>query len=72
MMFVVQTAIHADRVSIHQSEADAVEAIRELFEAGFAVPGEFNIVELGPDRRIVRVFDVDDEVAPPTAATGTE
>jgi hypothetical protein len=70
-MFVVQTAIHADRVSAHETEAEAVEAIRELFGAGFAVPGEFNIVELGPDRRVVRVFDVDDEVAPPTAVTGS-
>jgi hypothetical protein len=68
-MFVVQTAIHADRVSAHETEAEAVEAIRELFEAGFAVPGEFNIVELGPDRRVIRVFDVDDEIAPPVAAT---
>ncbi len=69
MMFVVQTAIHADRVSVHEAEAEAVEAIRELFGAGLAVPGEFNIVELGPDRRVIRVFDVDDEVAPPVAGT---
>jgi uncharacterized protein YoaH (UPF0181 family) len=68
-MFVVQTAIHADRVSIHEREAEAVEAIRELFAAGFAVPGTLNIVELGRDRRVVRVFDVDDDVAPPVAAT---
>jgi hypothetical protein len=70
-MFVVQTAIHADRVSAHETEAEAVEAIREMFAAGFAVPGEFNIVELGPDRRVVRVFDVDDQVAPAeSVATG--
>jgi len=70
-MFVVQTAIHADRVSTHETESEAVEAIRELFEAGFAVPGEFNIVELGPGRRVVRVFDVDDQVAPAeSTATG--
>ena len=68
-MFVVQTAIHADRVSVHETEAEAVEAIREMFQAGFVMPGEYNIVELGPDRRVVRVFDVDDEVAPPVAAT---
>lgn len=68
-MFVVQTAIHADHILVHKTEAEAVEAIRELFEAGFAVPGEYNIVELGPDRRVIRVFDVDDGVAPPAAAT---
>jgi hypothetical protein len=68
-MFIVQTAIHADRISVHETEMEAVDAIREMFEAGFAVPGEYNIVELGPDRRVVRVFDVDDEVAPPVAAT---
>lgn len=33
------------------------------------VSDPFNIVELGPDRRVIRVFDVDDEVARPAAAT---
>jgi hypothetical protein len=68
-MFVVQTALHADRVSVHQTEAEAVDAIRAMFDAGFAVPGEYNIVQLGPDRRVARVFEVDDEVAPPAAAS---
>jgi len=70
-MFVVQTATHADRVSVHDTEAEAVQAIRELFEAGLAERGEFNIAELGPDRRVIRVFGVDDEVAPAAAATGS-
>lgn len=70
-MFVVQTATHADRVSVHDTEVEAVQAIRELFEAGRAERGEFNIAELGPDRRVIRVFDVDDDVAPAAAATGS-
>ena len=70
-MFIVQKAVHADPGSIHETREEAVEAVRELFEAGLAERGEFNIVELGPDRRVVRVFNVDDEVAPaPAAATG--
>jgi hypothetical protein len=69
-MFVVQTATHADRVSVHDTEAEAIQAIRELFEAGLVERGEFNIAELGPDRRVIRVFDVDDDVAPAAAASG--
>jgi hypothetical protein len=70
-MFVVQTAAHADRVSVHETEAEAVQAIRELFEAGSAERGEFNIAQLGSDRRVIRVFDVDDDVAPAAAAAGS-
>ncbi|MGI8478662.1 MAG: hypothetical protein ACR2M2_02185 [Gaiellaceae bacterium] len=70
-MFVVQTAINADRVSAHETEAEAIQAIRELFEAGLAERGEFNVVELGENRRVIRAFDVDDQVAPAAAATGT-
>jgi hypothetical protein len=44
---------------VHETEAEAVDAIRELFEAGSAVPGGFYIVELAPDRRVVRVFEVE-------------
>jgi hypothetical protein len=70
-MFVVQTAAHADRVSVHETGAEAVQAIRELFEAGVAERGEFNFAEIGPDRRVIRVFDVDDDVASAAAATGS-
>jgi len=61
-MFVVQKAANADRGSIHETREEAVAAIRELFEAGLAEPGEFTVADLGPDRRTVRVFSVDDEI----------
>ena len=61
-MFIVQKAANADRGSIHATREAAVAAIRELFEAGLAKPGEFNIAELGADRRTVRVISVDDEI----------
>ena len=63
-MFIVQKAANADRGSIHATREEAVAAIRELFEAGLAEPGEFTIAELGADRRTVRVISVDDEIEP--------
>jgi len=61
-MFIVQKAANADRGSIHETREEAVAAITELFEAGLAERGEFNVAELGADRRTVRVFSVDDEI----------
>jgi hypothetical protein len=45
---------------------DAVQGVRELFESGVAERGEFYIAERDSDGKVVRVFSVDDEVAPPT------
>ena len=61
-MFIVQKAANADRGSTPAIREKAVAAIREFFEAGLAEPGEFNIAELGADRRTVGVFSVDDEI----------
>ena len=58
-MFIAQKAANADRGSIH---ATREAAVAQLFEAGLAKPGEFNIAELGADRRTVRVISVDDEI----------
>ena len=61
-MFIVQKAASADRGSIHETREEAVAAIKELFEARLAEPGEFAVAELGVDGRTVRVFSVDDEI----------
>ena len=58
-MFIVQEAIHADYVSSHETQEEAVEAIEDLIQAGLATPGDFNIRELDTGGRIVRVIDVD-------------
>jgi uncharacterized protein YoaH (UPF0181 family) len=59
-MFIVQEAIHADYVSSHETQEEAVEAIDELIQAGLASPGDFNIREIDAGGRIVRVIDIDD------------
>lgn len=59
MAFLVQRAVHADPVSTHASEADAVRAIHELAAAGLAEAGEFNVVELDPAGEPVRIVDVE-------------
>lgn len=52
----------------YATRAEAVQGIRELFEAGLAERGEFYVVEQDGDGEVIRVFDVDDEVAPTASA----
>ncbi len=67
MGFTIYKAPHATPASGHPTREEAVDGIRELFEAGLAERGEFYIVETDAEGNVVRVFDVDDEVAPSTA-----
>ncbi len=57
-----------DRGSWHATREEAVEGIRELFEAGLAERGEFYIVERDSEGNVLRVFNVDDEIAPAAAS----
>jgi hypothetical protein len=67
-MFAIYKA-PGDPVSPHSTREEAVEGIRELFEAGLAERGEFSIVERDAEGNVIGVFNVDDEIAP-TTATG--
>lgn len=55
-MFVVQTAIHADRGSRHETAEEALAAIENMIREGVAEPGEFNVRQVDRDGRTVRVF----------------
>ena len=55
-MFIVQTAIHADPGSHHETAEEALAAIGKMIRAGVAEPGEFNVREIDLDGRTVRVF----------------
>lgn len=52
----------------YATREEAVQGIRELFEAGVAERGEFSIAERDREGNVIRVFSVDDEIAPPTKA----
>lgn len=69
-MFVVQTAIHADRGSQHDTAEEALAAIEEMIRRGAAEPGELNVREVDGRGRIVRVFGPEAEAgsAPGPAA----
>lgn len=55
----------------YATRQEAVQGIRELFEAGLAERGDFYIVEQNDAGEVIRVFDVDDEIASAaSAATG--
>ena len=58
-MFIVQTAIHADRGSHHETAEEALAAIEEMISLGVAEPGEFNVREVDEHGRIVRVFGLE-------------
>lgn len=58
-MFIVQTAVHADPGSHHDTLEDAVAAIEEMVRAGVAEPGEFNVREVDTEGRTVRVIAVE-------------
>ena len=60
--FIIQTAIHGDYGSTHDTLEDALAGIEEMVRLGVAEPGEFNVRELDDQRRIVRVI-----AAEPTA-----
>jgi hypothetical protein len=47
----------------YATREEAVQGIRELFEAGLAERGDFYIVEQDDAGEVIRVFDADDEVA---------
>ncbi|MGH3040561.1 MAG: hypothetical protein ACRDNG_02260 [Gaiellaceae bacterium] len=68
--FTIYKAPHGtpDRTS-YRTREEAAAGIRELFEHGLAERGEFYIVEADEEGNVLKVFDVDDEVAPPAAAT---
>lgn len=59
-MFIVQESIHADRVSRHETEAEAIAAIEEMIREGLAERGEFNIREVDDSGKTVRVFGIPD------------
>lgn len=69
--FSIYKAPHAtpDRTS-YRTREEAAAGIRELFEHGLAERGEFYIVQRDEQGNVLSVFDVDDEVAPPTVVTG--
>lgn len=60
---ITKTPGYPDRTSYRTAE-EAVAGIRELFEHGLAERGEFYIAESDEHGKVLRVFDVDDEVAP--------
>lgn len=57
-----------DRTS-YRTREEAAAGIRELFEHGLAERGEFSIVESDGKGNVLSAFDVDDDVAPASAAT---
>lgn len=63
-MFIVQTAVHADRGSRHQTAKEALAAIKRMIRAGVAEPGEFNVREVDSEGRTVRVFGLGAAEAP--------
>jgi hypothetical protein len=58
-MFIVQTAIHADGGSHHETAEEALAAIEEMIRLGVAEPGEFNVREVDEHGKIVRVFGLE-------------
>ena len=60
-MFFVQTAVHADRGSRHETAEEALEAIEEMIHAGVAEPGEFDVREVDAGGRTIRVFGLKPE-----------
>ena len=58
-MFIVQTAIHADRGSHHETAEEALAMIEKMIRAGVAEPGEFNVREVDVQGSIVRVFGLE-------------
>ena len=70
MPFWIYKAPHGSPGSVPVTREEAVDGIRELFEAGLAERGEFYVVETDPEGTVLAVFDVDDEVAPATVAGG--
>jgi len=56
--FIVQEAIHADRLSRHDGAEEAVAAVREWVLRGCARPHELNVREIDATGRTVRVFGV--------------
>ena len=68
--FRIYKAPHAaPDVTSYPTREEAAAGIRELFEHGLAERGEFDIVEADEKGKVLSVFDVDDEVAPPATAT---
>jgi ATP/maltotriose-dependent transcriptional regulator MalT len=57
-MFIVQESVHADRVSRHETRAEAIAAIEEMIRDGLAEPGDFNIREIDGNGTTVRVFSM--------------
>lgn len=57
--FIVQECVHADRLSAHGTEREAVGAIQGLIREGAAAPGELNVREIDGSGRTIRVFTPD-------------
>jgi hypothetical protein len=68
--FTIYKTPHAtpDRTS-YRTRDEAAAGIRELFDHGLAERGDFYIVERDEQGKVLNVFDVDDEVSAPAAAT---
>jgi hypothetical protein len=63
-VFIVQESIHADHVSRHETQDEAIAAVEEMIRAGLAEPGEFNIREIDDTGQTLRVFAVPDSASP--------
>jgi len=60
---IVKAPGHPEPTS-YATREEAVAGIRELFEHGLAERGEFYIAESDGHGKVLRVFGVDDELAP--------
>ncbi len=58
-MFVIQTAIHANRGSCHATLEEALAGIAELIREGVAEPGELNVRETDCDGNAVGVHELE-------------
>jgi hypothetical protein len=56
--FIVQDAVHADAMSRHDSQEEAVATVQEWVRRGSAQPGELNVREIDATGRTIRVFGV--------------
>lgn len=59
MTFIIQTAVHADRGSVHATLEKALAGIAEMIELGLAEPGQFNVREIDEDGNTVRVHELE-------------
>lgn len=59
-MFTISKAPGDPDYTSYGTREEALQGIRELFEAGLAERGEFYVVEQNDAGEVIRIFDVDD------------